>query len=48
MMDYDTYKPLKHVDFTNPLLFASDDISSLLNRVQYAEVVWEDKNKGRD
>ena len=44
--DYDTYKPLKHVDFTNPLLFASDDISSLLNRVQYAEVVWEDKNKG--
>ena len=44
--NYDTYKPLKHVDFTNPLLFASDDISSLLNRVQYAEVVWEDKNKG--
>lgn len=45
MMDYDTYKPLKHVDFNNQLLFASQSISPLHDRVRYANVVRAVKNE---
>ena len=39
MMDYDTYKPLKHVDFNNQLLLASQSMTVFLNRVQTASVL---------
>ena len=46
MKDYDTYKPLKHIDFTSQLLFANNCIPRLLNRVQFAGVVREAMNSG--
>ena len=45
---YDTknYYPLRHIDFDNPLLLASQDFTFTLNRIQYANYVSNRKYKG--
>jgi len=44
--DYETYAPMRRIDYDNPLLFASSSFDFLLNRIQYARPVLEDKNEG--
>ncbi|MBQ9640417.1 MAG: hypothetical protein IJV06_02480 [Bacteroidaceae bacterium] len=45
-LDYETYAPMRHIDYDNPLLFASSSFSLLQNRVPYAKPVREDHYKG--
>ena len=45
-LDYETYAPMRHIDYDNPLLFASSSFSLLQNRVPYAKPVREDKYRG--
>ena len=44
--DYETYAPMRRIDYDNPLLFASSSFDFLQNRVQYARPVREDMNEG--
>jgi len=44
--DYETYAPMRRIDYYNPLLFASSSFYLLLNRIQYARPVTEGKNEG--
>lgn len=45
-LDYETYAPMRRIDYDNPLLFASSSYFFLQNRVQYAKPVREDLYKG--
>ena len=45
-LDYETYAPMRRIDYNNPLLFASSSFFFLQNRVQYAKPVREDLYKG--
>ena len=45
-LDYETYAPMRRIDYYNPLLFASSSFFFLQNRVQYAKPVREDRYKG--
>ena len=45
-LDYETYAPMRRIDYDNPLLFASSSYFCLQNRVQYAKPVREDLYKG--
>jgi len=45
-LDYETYAPMRRIDYDNPLLFASSSFDFLQNRVQYARPVSEDMNEG--
>ncbi len=45
-LDYETYAPMRRIDYDNPLLFASSSFSLLQNRVPYAKPVREDKYRG--
>lgn len=45
-LDYETYAPMRRIDYDNPLLFASSSYFLLQNRVQYAKPVREDLYKG--
>ncbi len=45
-LDYETYAPMRRIDYDNPLLFASSSFHFLQNRVQYAKPVREDKYRG--
>ena len=45
-LDYETYAPMRRIDYDNPLLFASSSYFILQNRVQYAKPVREDLYKG--
>ncbi len=45
-LDYETYAPMRRIDYDNPLLFASSSYDLLQNRVQYAKPVREDMYKG--
>ena len=45
-LDYETYAPMRCIDYDNPLLFASSSFDFLQNRVQYARPVSEDMNEG--
>ena len=45
-LDYETYAPMRRIDYDNPLLFASSSFFFLQNRVQYAKPVREDWYKG--
>ena len=45
-LDYETYAPMRRIDYDNPLLFASSSFYFLQNRVQYAKPVTEDIYKG--
>ena len=44
--DYETYAPMRRIDYDNPLLFASSSYFFLQNRIQYARPVSEDMNEG--
>ena len=44
--DYDTYAPMRRIDYDNPLLFASSNFYFLQNRVQYAKPVKESQYEG--
>lgn len=44
--DYETYAPMRRIDYDNPLLFVSSSFHFLQNRVQYAKPVREDEYKG--
>lgn len=45
-LDYETYAPMRRIDYDNPLLFASSSYFFLQSRVQYAKPVREDLYKG--
>ncbi len=45
-LDYETYAPMRRIDYDNPLLFACSSYFLLQNRVQYAKPVREDLYKG--
>jgi len=45
-LDYETYAPMRRIDYDNPLLFVSSSFHFLQNRVQYAKPVREDEYKG--
>ena len=45
-LDYETYAPMRRIDYDNPLLFASSSFFFLQNCVQYAKPVREDHYKG--
>lgn len=45
-LDYETYAPMRRIDYDNPLLFACSSYFFLQNRVQYAKPVREDLYKG--
>ncbi len=44
--DYETYAPMRRIDYDNPLLFVSSSFHFLQNRVQYAKPVREDEYRG--
>ena len=44
--DYETYAPMRRIDYDNPLLFASSSYYFLQNRVQYARPVREGQYEG--
>jgi len=44
--DYETYAPMRRINYDNPLLFASSSFYFLQNRVQYAGPVTEGQNEG--
>ena len=44
--DYETYAPMRRIDYDNPLLFASSNFFFLQNRVQYAKPVKESQYEG--
>ena len=46
LWDAKNYRQLQHIDFDNPLLFASSDYSHLLNRIQYAKPVTDRQYDG--
>ena len=45
-LDYETYAPMRRIDYDNPLLFVSSSFHFLQNCVQYAKPVREDEYKG--
>jgi len=45
-LDYETYVPMRRIDYDNPLLFASSSFDLLLNRIQYAKPVREGQYEG--
>ena len=45
-LDYETYAPMRRIDYDNPLLFARSSFYFLQNHVQYAKPVTEDMYKG--
>jgi len=46
LWDAKNYRQLQHIDFDNPLLFASSNYSHLLNRIQYAKPVTDRQYDG--
>ena len=44
--DYETYAPMRRIDFDNPLLFTGSSFYFLLNRIQYAKPVKEGQYEG--
>ena len=46
LWDAKNYRQLQHIDFDNPLLFASSDYSHLLSRIQYAKPVTDRQYDG--
>ncbi|MCR5641941.1 MAG: hypothetical protein K6G32_01190 [Prevotella sp.] len=44
--DYETYAPMRRIDYDNPLLFASSSYYFLQNRIQYAKPVREGQYEG--
>ena len=46
LWDAKNYRQLQHIDFDNPLLFASSDYPHLLNRIQYAKPVTDRQYDG--
>lgn len=45
-LDYETYVPMRRIDYDNPLLFASSSYYFLQNRIQYAKPVREGQYEG--
>ena len=45
-LDYETYAPMRRIDYDNPLLFASSSFDFLQNRVEYAKPVKEGQYEG--
>ena len=45
-LDYETYAPIRRIDYDNPLLFASSSFYFLQNRVEYAKPVKEGQYEG--
>ena len=45
-LDYETYVPMRCIDYDNPLLFASSSYYFLQNRIQYAKPVREGQYEG--